>query len=188
MPIRLEREFYLPTGLGAVKVSDKASDAVAYLYTDPRGRPCARLFYGKQAKYVWAYSFRTADDRAAAIARGFKHRQEWNARKAEQAAARRKKSKLQLGHILVSSWGYEQTNVNFYQVTRLISATMVELRPIGICDEPTLYMQGRCTPHADAFTGEPIRRRVSWGDNVRINDSQTAHLWDGRPMSWSSYH
>mgnify|MGYP003662304800 CR=1 FL=1 len=35
--------------------------------------------------------------------------------------------KLEENDILYSSWGYEQTNINFYKVKRLCGKTQVEL-------------------------------------------------------------
>jgi hypothetical protein len=37
---------------------------------------------------------------------------------------------VEIGHILVSSWGYDQTNIDYYKVIRK-TAAMVELRAIG---------------------------------------------------------
>lgn len=38
---------------------------------------------------------------------------------------------VKVGDIFVSSWGYDQTNVDFYQVIALKGTTMVELKEIG---------------------------------------------------------
>jgi len=37
---------------------------------------------------------------------------------------------VEIGHILSASWGYDQTNIDYYKVIRK-TATMVELRAIG---------------------------------------------------------
>ena len=37
---------------------------------------------------------------------------------------------VEIGHILVNSWGYDQTNIDYYKVIRK-TAAMVELRAIG---------------------------------------------------------
>lgn len=44
--MKLSREFFIPKS--AIKVVDKASDAVAYLYS-PQGRPCAKIGRADQA-------------------------------------------------------------------------------------------------------------------------------------------
>lgn len=38
---------------------------------------------------------------------------------------------LKVGDILKMSWGYDQTNIDFFKVTKLCGTTMVELVPIG---------------------------------------------------------
>lgn len=37
---------------------------------------------------------------------------------------------IEIGHILVDSWGYDQTNIDYYKVIRK-TAAMVEIRAIG---------------------------------------------------------
>ena len=41
------------------------------------------------------------------------------------------KHPLQIGSILYTSWGYEQTNIDFYQVIELIGTSTVVLREIA---------------------------------------------------------
>ncbi|EHJ8029657.1 hypothetical protein KB282_003910 [Escherichia coli] len=52
---------------------------------------------------------------------------------------------VSVGDVFVSSWGYEQTNVNFYQV---------------ISVHRTHSMSGYKTPLLNDFCGEPLKRRV----------------------------
>lgn len=176
---------------GAVKVSDKASSAVVYLRADERGRLCAVGFQGKAVKPGFNCWFRTAADREAYVRRFFERVQQTEnyaaERKAERAAKLAKPHKLQLGHILKCSWGYDQTNVDFYQVTGLRGARTVELRKIGAVSNEDLSMQGTCTPRADAFTGEAFTRRVDEDNGVKLNSYSWARLWDGRPCRWTAY-
>jgi len=98
--------------------------------------------------------------------------------------------KLVVNDVLSSSWGYDQTNVDFYQVTRLVGKCMVELRQIGSAREYTGGMSGTCTPCMNQFltNKEPMRKRVIYsGDAVRISSFATASKWDGRPQYFSSY-
>ena len=39
-------------------------------------------------------------------------------------------SKIKEGDIFYSSWGYDQTNIDYYKVTKLIGKASVELVPI----------------------------------------------------------
>ena len=179
------RESYIPKG--AMKVSHKASDAVVYLYQSERGRLAAIAFHGRAAKPDWHHTFASAESRAAMVRRFFEGRARTLAVRAEQRAKRQIPHTLELGHILYATWGYEQTNVNFYQVTRLVGRHTVELREVArISQDGEAWATGKAMPKLDAFIGEPIRRRVN-GKSVRINTSQWASLWNGNAVSWTAY-
>ncbi|BEV44403.1 hypothetical protein [Afipia carboxidovorans] len=113
--MKLTREFYIPKS--STKVTDKASDAVAYLFTNARGNPCASLFVGKQAKPLWSYRFGDTARRSTRIGDAFKARQEQLSRKAE-ARQRRKAvpGRYKVGDVFKRVWGYDQTNVDYYEV------------------------------------------------------------------------
>lgn len=99
--------------------------------------------------------------------------------------------KLTLGQILVSSWGYDQTNVDYYQVTRVVSGRSVEVRPIklhhtqgrdGMSD-----MSGYVIPCPDEFIGTETSRHIVTRDSIKVGYHQYARLWDGRPNYCSWY-
>jgi hypothetical protein len=85
-----------------------------------------------------------------------------------------------IGDIVDCNWGYDQTNVDFYQVVELNGKTMVTLRPI----EKRTNENQRVVPIADKFCGEPFRRKVTpgWqGDGwISINTFSGASRWDGK--------
>lgn len=91
------------------------------------------------------------------------------ANRAEAAAKRAAGHQLAVGDVLEASWGYEQTNVDYYQVTALIGKCMVEIREIGRRAEATGYLQGDCVPAKNQFKGDAMRRRVcEGGRSVKI--------------------
>jgi len=175
---------FIPTG--STKVADKNSDAVAYVY-DLNGRPCVCAYVGKQSKAALYARFATPAARERAIRDLFAGRQATLAYKAERRAAQSRPHKLQLGHILVSSWGYEQTNIDWYEATKIVGPHTVEIRPIAAVVDYGLRDQGTCAPRAGEYKGEARQVRVIEG-SVRVSSCAHAHLWDGRPRSWSSYH
>lgn len=175
---------------GATPRADAHSDAIAYLYTNDLGHICATYFSGKRNKPDGRYRYPSEQARDDAIQKHFEQCRAVEAarakRKAEQVAAN--KRALEVGHILVSSWGYEQTNVNYYQVTALVGDSMVEIRPIGaIVAETHTSMSGKVLPKADAFKGDPMRKKAR-GASVRISSYQIASLWDGTPDFTSSWN
>ncbi|MDE2344392.1 MAG: hypothetical protein KGL63_13575 [Betaproteobacteria bacterium] len=192
--MKLTREIYIPTG--AVKVSDKNSDAVAYLFDNTKGKPAAMMFYGKQAKPVWHFWFDNATRREGAIKAGFEKRQAATERKAAlRAEDKAKTSGLVVGDILVSSWGYDQTNIDYYQVTAIHGKNSVTIRPIAAASKDTGYMTGESVPQSGAFIGEPMRKMARDG-RVRITSFSSARKWNtatvagvpvGPKNQWTAY-
>ncbi|RMC62509.1 hypothetical protein [Sinorhizobium meliloti] len=185
----LTRDFYIPKG--SVKINDKASDAVVYVYTSAKDRPAAMAFHGKAVKPDWHHTFANDAARERKIREHFEARGRWSEWKQERRDERKKPHGFEVGHILYASWGYEQTNIDFYQVTKIIGRHMVEVREVSQIaadtgNEP--WMTGKVVPKLDAFTSEPMRRRVNGrSKSVRIDKVRTAFLWDGRPVNWTGY-
>lgn len=124
--------------------------------------------------------------------------QEWNkqqkAKQAEKAEEFMKQVKV--GDFFYSSWGYEQTNIDFYQVTKKTAKT-VWLRPVSSNVTATGCMTAVETPKRDHFTSnshvssEGKRCKMQgYGSrpSVRICDYADAYLWTGKPMRSSSYY
>jgi hypothetical protein len=188
------REFYIPKG--ALKVAHKAVAAEVYL-TDlisaKSGKFIAMGFFGKAQKPTFHYSFPTAEKRAAYVIKWFASCVESVERKAKRKAEEKAKlaqgHSLQVGHILVSSWGYEQTNVSFYQVVELVGKQSVKLRSVGK-NNTDFGWAGHDTGHAipaiDEFCGEAFIKRVK-DNGVRIESFEYARLWEGKPVGWTAY-
>lgn len=105
---------------------------------------------------------------------------------------------IKVGDILEDSWGYEQTNVEFYLVTKIISACKIEIVELGHkqSDFESHGMACNVVPDLDRRIGEPIQKMVSQGSwekqnnqwHVKINDSVSLTAWDGRPCYCSWYY
>ena len=96
-----------------------------------------------------------------------------------------------IGDIAYSSWGYEQTNITFYRVTRT-TTTSVWLEEIPSIRTETGWATGTATPDT-AAAGTPIGRRkiqTCWRGEwaASINTWEFARAWDGEPQRWTSYH
>ena len=67
---------------------------------------------------------------------------------------------FKVGDAISYSWGYEQTNVDFFEVVR-VSAKSVWLRPIGGESlDPTGPFSDRVRPVKGTYYGDPIRKPV----------------------------
>ena len=96
---------------------------------------------------------------------------------------------LSVGDIWYSMWGYDQTNVDWYEVTK-VTKCMVTLTPIASDKTETGFMQGTCTPKPGSYTGKPIRRKFNkYGEQmlVSVNSYANAYPWDGQPKHYSCY-
>lgn len=99
-------------------------------------------------------------------------------------------SKIELGAILVSSWGYEQTNVDFYVVVEM-TAKMARLLPLkrnSRQEEWTGSMSGSTTAAQEAdFRAEVIKKKIQPSNYIKIESYAYAHLWDGKKQYESWY-
>jgi hypothetical protein len=83
-----------------------------------------------------------------------------------------------VGDIFRSSWGYDQTNIDFYECTKVIGAT-IEICEIAQMSEDNGFMAGECVPSQGHYIGKPMRKRVSMsGDtpSVKIYSFASAYL------------
>jgi hypothetical protein len=95
------------------------------------------------------------------------------------------------GDILVSHWGYDQTNVDFYTVIKK-TGLGVTLAPMGekIVEYNSNNMSGRVLPGEINYTAKTINRKIkkySGGVYVSINTFATASKWNGQPQYFSNY-
>lgn len=87
------------------------------------------------------------------------------ARKAKvKAEAVEKAANVKVGDIFVDSWGYEQTNVDFYQVVAKPSAKTVIVREIACrSEEGSMMSHGMADnvfPARDQFIGAEMKKRI----------------------------
>ena len=89
--------------------------AVVYAYNNKSGEPTAIAYAGKSNKPVWPYRFGCDADRQAKIDKFFDsiayNEDQKTTRKSERLSF---KHGYNDGDILYSSWGYDQTNIEYY--------------------------------------------------------------------------
>ena len=179
MRMQHRRESYIPQN--ARKVADKESSAVAHLY-ETNGNIYAVGFHGRAQKPDWHYRFRTEAQRETRIQEFFEGQRARAVLYADLKAERQSPHTLKPGDILYSSWGYDQTNVDWYQVTALIGSKMVEIREIAARVASNGGPSENVVPEPGQFTGEPMRKRVQGKRNtVRIASYARAYPWDSNP-------
>lgn len=186
----LPRESYLPReSAGALNItSETIGNIVIYRYVTALDKPAAMAFQGKKAKPDWHYLYSSKEARERKITAYLAAIQEQDNVKTRRKAERAKPHTLNVGDILSSMWGYDQTNVDYYQVTRVIGPNSVEICKIAAHSGPEDgFMTAVCTATKDKFIGKPLVKRASADNCVKITSFSYASPWDGKPDRYSWY-
>jgi len=153
--------------------------------------------WNDKAKHSWKglihnYRFTSAESRQNWI-NGFIRNVESHERiKRERKDARKNVvNTFKVGDILYNSWGYEQTNVDFYQVLESKGKT-VKIREIkGRMTERGTgnSMAGYTTAIKDQFVKDTpvITKRVTREDSIHFNSYSSLIRWDGEELYCSCY-
>ncbi len=186
-----QREFYIPKG--STTVSDKLSDAVAYLYTTPRNdKPAAAVFSGKAYKPTWHFTFASDAAREKRVREFFEAVRANAARVAARNAERKAfVHNVQVGDIFCTCWGYDQTNREAFEVIA-VRGKYATLREVAMASE-TNGQSDRVVPQSGAFLspcydgdeqGLPIRRLIQRGYNdqphIKIDNCRSGTPWGKR--------
>lgn len=183
------RAYYIPKG--AVKVTMKSGGATFYLYKNAADQNCAMCFVGNAQKPTWRFRFLTEADRTKKIKAQI---EAVNARSAEMAKRRSERNKahsLEKGLILYTSWGYDQTNTEFFEIVDVPSKNFVTLQEIAapLTNGEEGFMSGNRMPDPETKIGAPFRRKVNMSGgspSISIDSCRNAWVWDGKSkrVSW----
>jgi hypothetical protein len=100
---------------------------------------------------------------------------------------------FKVGDIVYDSWGYDQTNIDFYQVIEVKPKSVV-IRRLKQTTTEDSFMSGLTFPLVNEFDGEPILKKLVGhpsdnGTAVGIIKSNYGwfNMWDGQPKRCSWY-
>lgn len=155
------------------RIAAKTGTWEAWLYLAPvTGRQCLVFYRGNAGKPCCHFSYKS---RAAALVALKNYAAESDAAHAAKLATKAaRKSVLAKGHdlavgdVVYNSWGYDQTNVDFYQVTAVIGKRTVEVRQLAreiVADGRDC---GQCVPKPNHFVGEAMRKTVDAYNSVNV--------------------
>ena len=159
-----QTERYIPRGYSLIAKDERFGFEV-------HGAPMAGKFHaicfrGKAVKSTWHYSFRTEEALKAKIEETLRQEMDAVDRKARRAAEKKAacaSHDVKPGDVFRASWGYDQTNIDYYQIVS-VSGHMAKVRAIGCMSEETGFMSGESVPALNSFIGEPFRVRIQKWD------------------------
>jgi hypothetical protein len=153
----------------------EGTDAVLYLYEfvsrTTRKTGYAVVAYHGEAlgKPDGHVTFRTAKERAEYIRHFIDGRKSHADLKRDRRARRAAPHTLQIGDVLKNRWGYDQTVIDYFEVTAVLGPH-VEIRPIDQAVTETGWAQGTCSPLPGQFTGPALVKRADKDNSVKIHD------------------
>lgn len=178
---------------GCQKILAKDLSCVVYLYDSAKGQPVAVGYRGRALKPAINYRYSSEAVRAERVA-------DWMGSVMDAAAAGPRKAKprdFEVGDVLRCSWGYEQTNIDYFQVIRLVGKQSVEIRKISASREYDGQDYGSCVPNLNDFTEEAMIKKAD-GDRVKIYSFASAYKMEPivnvagakayGSSSWSAYY
>jgi hypothetical protein len=150
----------------------------------------AFFFLGLSFKPTYHYSFKSNEDRDTFVNQKISTYLERKQQTKTRRANSNQPSELVVGDILYTSWGYEQTNVEFFQVVKTSGIRTVELMRINsrMVDSLSDYTDD-LMPIKDSFITEGYRSqengtyRVKNGNIVSFNTYKNGYKWDGKPKN-----
>lgn len=185
-----EREYIqsLPT----YKEYETTVDGITVYYSEKD--VVARFFYGKSKKSKGSYRYANLEKMICRIEDRIKEQFDRNVAKEERKKsdaimAKENRSKVKVGDVFHTSWGYENTHVEYFQVVAKRTATQVLVRQIGQTQEDNGFMSGRakCTP--DIFIGEIKKCTIDkYGNLVKADEyghnAYPGNIEDTHHVSW----
>lgn len=145
------------------------------LYENKNNKPCAkalRVAKGGNVKCVFNYYFGTEQSRESYVKeyveKIVKQEQEKaNIKEAKKEALKNMNHNYSVGQVLYQSWGYEQTNIDFYQIIE-IGAKSIKIRKInGEIISRHRGDYGYIKPIVDSFAGEVQLKKIQVSINYK---------------------
>lgn len=186
-PTKRERNLSFFEGLNPVK--EIYFGNIIYKYLVNGLRPAVALFSPKSVKPVYHYSFTSPEDAQKFI----EDRKRSILRDALQSKAQEQQNEAEKANfkpdaVIVASWGYEQTNIDFYLILERKNDYLT-IQEIG---QDRQYAEryndrGTVTPDKTVLIGEPMRKKITKHAGVKFESYKYGRLWDGKPEYFSNY-
>ncbi len=177
---RLTRKCFIPSEYDDYKEYPKIP-AIVYFMPGRNGMPAAKGFGGKRSKPDFYIRFRSTERREEYVNNWLDGLRSRNETKATRQAKRSQGHSLKVGDILDSSWGYDQTNIDFYEVIDTPSKCFVTIREIGQHIEHAGQGSDRVTPNRGHYIGGAMRKRASADNYITLTSYSCASPWSGQP-------
>ncbi len=94
---------------------------------------------------------------------------------------------IRVDDIFYSSWGYEQTNIDFYQVISKKQKTVILRALKGIITDYTGNMTGAKIAQKNDFKDEILIKKIVKNDYIKLSSYEYLKKWDGVAKRFTNY-
>lgn len=184
----LTRPSYLPAELrGTAPYVPEGSDVAVWGW-EAEGRIYGVAFAGNAEKPTWHYRFASREALVSRVRELADSRRAHAERIASRKAARKAfRHTIKVGDIFTCSWGYEQTNVDFYECVATKTKTIVVRAISGKTVSTDGGWTGYCVPQPGVFIGDARTVVVDESNGFKPRSYSHARLWNGQPERYSTY-
>ena len=167
------KRIWVPENAREIRIKPLANiNFVVYAYNDWNGRPCVQMYRRNALKPLCMYYYPNEEkrtERVKEIVAGY-------IKEEESKQARRKKTSagandIKIGDVFYSSWGYDQTNVDYYEVVGTAGKTTFLLKEIAM----QRVGESRCVPVPGEYVKDEVLRKRWNGNSFKISDCQWAY-------------
>jgi len=176
--LSLPRSFYVPSNTPVVTTHPTGTNLEIHTYTSSQGAFGLVAFRGKQGKPFVNTYYRTEAVRDANVATLVQNALDEARHKADRKETLAVQDAefiktIKVGDIWSCSWGYDQTNVDFYVVVK-VTGKMVHLREIG----SRFVSADQVVPDATRFVSNALSRKIVHG-GCSLESYKWAHPFEG---------
>lgn len=176
------KEIKHPEGLGVIYVREGGNSERQYF--------TVLTYWGTARKASSHYSYRTHEQAEKAISDSFASMTSHRNLVAERRKDANKPTSLKVGDVIVNTWGYDQTNVDSYEVTRK-TAHYVWLREIASQHTPdgdSGSMSGRVVPLPGQFLEKSVEEKHKASGEYVSFEHGSGSKWDGKRSYYNSWY
>jgi hypothetical protein len=160
-------------------------------YDNVKGFPGLMIIAPKAGKPYVHYYYRSEEMRNEQLNKYIERIQDEIKRKAEYKIERKQKANeaaelMKEGTILYSSWGYEQTNVDFYEVIERKGQTVTVQRIGSTIVEEWQNYTGKVVADRTNKIGQAFTKRINKYGTITLENYKSVSIWNGEPKYFSS--